>query len=398
MITLFAIFAFSFQSGADDAESLTLLEGAAVIGTALVGTWVLFIGLRKLTPMLDANAIAQAQFLDALDLRYVDLAILFSAALSLFLELALIRWQSSVLQFLAFYKNFSLLACFAGLGLGYALAARMRLPLVLVAPLLAMQFCFVLLVRVATSNLDTLDVNPFREQLTMGLAQGSWIEVAVLFVLLSVIFLLTALTFVPIGQLCGRLMERRRTLRAYGLNLLGSLLGVVMMPVASTLWTPPLVWFALCFLAILLFHSRRPSSLFSGIVFSVICTIVLAWWPLEPLWSRVYSPYQLIEIGTDQDTGFTLIRAAGHYYQHIRDVNGRQSGDDSSYYDYPYKAHPVLTDVAIVGSGTGNDVAAALSAGAERVDAIEIDPVHFAGRQRTTSRQAVFGSSRAAHQ
>ena len=52
----------------------------------------------------------------------VDLAIAISAALSLFLELALIRWQSSVLEFLAFYKNFSLLACFAGLGLGYALA------------------------------------------------------------------------------------------------------------------------------------------------------------------------------------------------------------------------------------------------------------------------------------
>ena len=59
---------------------------------------------------------AQAQFLDTLNPRYVDVAIVFSAALSLFLELALIRWQSSVLQFLAFYKNFSLLACFAGLG------------------------------------------------------------------------------------------------------------------------------------------------------------------------------------------------------------------------------------------------------------------------------------------
>jgi hypothetical protein len=390
MITLFFIFALGLQSRPNGSElqgGLTLLEGAAVIGAALVGTWALFLGLRKLTPTLDANATAQTQFLDTLDLRYVDLAILFSAGLSLFLELALIRWQSSVLQFLAFYKNFSLLACFAGLGLGYALAARTRLPLVLVAPLLAVQFCFVLLVRVATGNLDTLDINPFREQLTMGLAQGDWVEVAVLFVLLSVIFLMTALTFVPVGQLCGRLMERRSNLRAYGLNLLGSLLGVVMMLVASTLWTPPLVWFALCLLAILLFYLRRPPSLFSGIAFSVICTIVLAWWPIEPLWSRVYSPYQLIEIGTDQDTGFTLIRAAGHYYQHIRDFAGRQSGDDASYYAYPYTAHPALTDVAIVGSGTGNDVAAALSAGAKRVDAIEIDPVIMrVGRERHPDR------------
>ena len=60
----------------------------------------------------------------------------------------------------------------------------------------------------------------------------------------------------PVGQLCGRLMERRTKLRAYGLNLLGSLLGVVLMLVASLLWTPPLVWFALCFLAMLLFPLR----------------------------------------------------------------------------------------------------------------------------------------------
>jgi spermidine synthase len=379
MITLLVIFALGVQSRADNSEwpqgALALLERAALIGAALIGSWGFFCGLRKLAPSLDAHAQAQTQFLDSLDLRYVDLAIFSSAALSLLLELALIRWQSSVLQFLAFYKNFSLLACFAGLGLGYALAARTRLPLFMVVPLLAAQFCFVLLVRIASSKLESLDVNPFREQLTMGLLQGNRVEAVVLFALLSVIFLLTALTFVPIGQLCGRLMERRKNLRAYGLNLLGSLLGVLIMLVASLLWTPPLVWFALCLLGILLFHARRPSALIAGIVFSFVCTIVLAWWPIEPLWSRVYSPYQLVEIGTDPTTGLTLLRAAGHYYQHIRDVTGQQSGDDPGYYDLPYRAHPVLTDVTIVGSGTGNDVAAALRAGAGRVDAIEIDPV-----------------------
>jgi hypothetical protein len=74
------------------------------------GVWALYHGLRKLEPILDANAIAEAHFLDTLDSGKVDLAIAIAAALSLFLELALIRWQSSVLEFLAFYKNFSLLA------------------------------------------------------------------------------------------------------------------------------------------------------------------------------------------------------------------------------------------------------------------------------------------------
>jgi hypothetical protein len=88
-----------------------------------------------------------------------------SAVLSLFLELTLIRWQSSVLAFLAFYKNFSLLACFAGLGLGYALAARDRILLLMVVPLLGAQFCFFLLVRIEPTGFE---VNPFREQLAWG--------------------------------------------------------------------------------------------------------------------------------------------------------------------------------------------------------------------------------------
>ena len=56
---------------------------------------------------------------------------------------------------------------------------------------------------------------------------------------------MTALAFVPIGQLCGRLMKRRPNLRAYGLNLLGSLVGVALTFIVSFLWTPPLVWFGL---------------------------------------------------------------------------------------------------------------------------------------------------------
>ena len=180
----------------------------------------------------------------------------------------------------------------------------------------------------------------------------------------------------PVGQLCGRLMERRTKLRAYGLNLLGSLLGVLLMLVASFLWTPPLVWFALCFLAILLFTLRTPSLMMVGLSFTVVCTIVLAW-PVNPLWNRVYSPYQLLEIGRSEDTGLTLINAAGHYYQRIYDFSDAQSTRWSKvrgYYDFPYKAHPTLANVAVVGAGTGNDVAAALRAGAGHVEAIEIDP------------------------
>jgi len=158
------------------------------------------------------------------------------------------------------------------------------------------------------------------------------------------------------------------------------------MLVTSVLWTPPLVWFALCFLGLLAFHVRRPASLFTGITFTLIATITLSWWPVDRLWDRVYSPYQLLEIGTS-DTGLTLIRAAGHYYQRIHNLAGPNLTEDQghirAYYDFAYKVHSPLNDVAVVGAGTGNDVAAALRGGAKRVDAIEIDPaIMLAGKMK----------------
>lgn len=361
-----------------------LLKSALLVGAAAVATFALYYLLRKVERFLDDDARLEAGFLDNVDPKYVDAAIVLSAALSLFLELALIRWQSSVLEFLAFYKNFSLLACFAGLGLGYALANRSRIPLLLVLPLLGWQFLFMMITRAVP---QLFRIIPFREQLNMGVGSGTLLRTIGLYILLTVVFLITAVTFLPVGQLCGRLMERRTKLRAYGLNLVGSLLGVVLMLAASFLWTPPLVWFALCFVGLLAFHVRRPASLFTGIACSLVATIILAWWPVDRLLNRVYSPYQLLEIATSSDTGLTLIRAAGHYYQRIYDLSGQTltSGqnltsheqdmrDMRAYYDFPYKMHSPLDDVAIVGAGTGNDVAAALRAGAGKVDAIEIDP------------------------
>jgi len=346
----------------------------ALVCLASVATVAFYYALKKFLPFIDDSALAQARSLDTLNVKYADAAILFSAALSLFIELGIIRWQSSVLPFLAFYKNFSLLACFVGLGLGYALATRDRIPLVTVLPLLAWQFIFMTMVRYVPGH--SLTIIPFSEQLTMGSDNATLSHLLFLYGLLAVVFLITALTFMPVGQLCGRLMERRTKLRAYGLNLLGSLLGVLLMLVASLLWTPPLVWFALCFLAILLFTPKTPAPMIVGLSFTVACTIVLAW-PVNPFWNRVYSPYQLLEIGRSEDTGLTLINAAGHYYQRIYDFSDPRSTRWSKvrgYYDFPYKAHPTLANVAVVGAGTGNDVAAALRGGAGHVEAIEIDP------------------------
>ena len=81
--------------------------------------WVSFVSSR------------QAIYLDRFDLQRIAWMLVLAAALSLFAELSMFRWQSCVFPTFALYKNFSLLACFAGLGLGYALAERRHIPLVM---------------------------------------------------------------------------------------------------------------------------------------------------------------------------------------------------------------------------------------------------------------------------
>jgi len=334
---------------------------------------------------------AQATFLDELPLRRVDLAIVAAAGLSLFLELAVIRWQGSVFELFALYKNLGLLACFAGLGLGYALAGRDRIPLFATVPLLAGQMLLLLALRhgLPGAPLETngyawrvqsLLATPFTEQRNIGFASAqSAAQFIAAYAFLSVLFVLSALAFLPVGQLCGRLMTRREQLRAYALNLVGSLAGVVLLLVVSALWTPPLVWFALLFATLLAFQGFDRRVVLAGAAASLAAAIVLAW-PVSFQWERIYSPYQVIEHGPGE-RGLTVIRAAGHYYQKVHDLSREaQARSDEShrvgfYYELPYRVHGTPGKVAILGAGTGNDVAAALRAGAEHVDAIEIDPV-----------------------
>ena len=47
---------------------------------------------------------------------------------SLLLELVMIRWLASVFPVFSFFKNFTLLACFLGLGAGYAVRTNSPAP------------------------------------------------------------------------------------------------------------------------------------------------------------------------------------------------------------------------------------------------------------------------------
>jgi SAM-dependent methyltransferase len=365
-----------------------LLAAGAVLGFAAL--------VKKFGPSLSQASREQAELLDLLPGSLVPLAIASAAGVSLFLELAIIRWQSSMFEFFAFYKNFGLLACFAGLGIGYSTARnREGVPLCLAIPLLAWQFLLLTFLRygLAFGQISSLERVPFTEQLSMGVEVGRPTQFFAIYLLLVVVFLLTVLAFLPIGQLCGRLMDRTGQLKAYGFNLFGSLLGVLLIFLVSSLWTPPVIWFGLSFLILIFFMVRSTKFLFFAFVSAVMALTILAW-PANPTWNRIYSPYQLLELGYGEN-GLLLMRAAGNYYQRVYNLsNAAIKGTTDpkllavrNYYELPYRIAGSTGDVAIVGSGTGNDVAAALRSGARHVEAIEIDPaILLAGKENHPER------------
>ena len=288
--------------------------------------------------------------------------------LSLLLELVLIRWLASVFPVYSFYKNFTMLACFLGLGAGYAVAERQPCAPALVLPMLALFVGVITLLRFDTGAL----------YLIFSVGWLSTFDLPVYF-LLGASFIVCACICYPVGQLCGKLLHSSNSLNAYGLNLVGSVLGVMALFVMSLYWLPPVIWFAATGGIMLLFVLSRDDFLPVGIASFCVLLAILAW-PVQPETQRIYSPYQLLERAAKPD-GLMQILSGGSYYQKVYnfadDKRGAESAEDRyvrAYYEFPYNFKKAPGRVAIVGSGSGNDVATALRMGAGHVDAIEIDP------------------------
>jgi spermidine synthase len=323
--------------------------------------------LEELTDQIDAIPVARLGM-------YVALA----AAAGLYAELLMIRLHSSFFQVFAYFKNVSLLSCFLGLGIGYARGGRRPLLAPLVLPLLALQSVALYILRY--SGVAAFLQNPISEQVAFGVYQASEVShMITVYGLLILVFTFNALCFIPLGQLVARLMARQTSsLVAYSWNLAGSLLGIVLFGVLSFLWAPPPIWILLLVLMLLAFLRRQRWSVVTLALAAIICLAILGT-PLTPLTTEIYSPYQVLNLSFSRDY-LPVLRVNNAYYQHIVDLRPERVAQDpdlqdaAAYYGLPYYFKPQPERVLIVGSGMGNDVAAARRAGAGEIDAVEIDP------------------------
>jgi len=292
----------------------------------------------------------------------------------LFQELALIRWLPGQVRVLAYFPNLILLSAFLGLGLGCLRSTRRSLLWLWPASLLALAVAGALLSRIAFTQNSVTD---HLWLLYYDLGKGAPVVNDVRLPLVAC-FLLSAVSFVPLGQmLAARLQTFRnggRPLAGYACDILGSLVGVTAFAaIGFTRATPP-VWFAIALVAgLVFFRGRRRATLTYAASAAMLLLIIQ-----RADRADYYSPYYALRVARLHQGAASALLANGslhQYYFHLRRAETQDELIDQGYHlPYRYLQRPPGR-VLVLGAGTGNDVAVALDEGASRVDAVEIDPV-----------------------
>jgi SAM-dependent methyltransferase len=302
--------------------------------------------------------------------------------LILFFELACIRWFGSTVIFLTYFTNIVLLACFLGASVGCLIARQARswingfVPLVLLGTASAAGFLWTY--SYFTQVIVDVGSQQQSPQLIYFGTDARIKDPSKLVVPIEAIagyfFVVIAVSFIGLGQEMGRRFDAiAQPMRAYTADILGSLTGIAVFGLTSYLCVPAAIWFliVLC-LGLGLVKTRRWLHALFGL--GVLAAVAAADWPrdslgveTEVIWSPYYQVrfkprYLSIDVNNLGHQGMVSIDRAGPAYLLPHLLNRAAGGKP-------------FGDILVIGAGSGNDVAAALSQGVRRVDAVEIDPV-----------------------
>lgn len=184
------------------------------------------------------------------------IALFVISLLALYYELVVIRWLSSEIRILAYFKNIPLMACLFGLGLGMALGkSRHRITGWFPLSFLAIVTLVCLAQPLGLVHVSFL--NPLENYLigdfigNAGIDETLWSRLR-LFVpglaLIVGVFYLIVFTFACLGQTIGRLLDEFKPLTGYSINVVASLIGILLFTLVSFLSLPPLWWLIIGFL------------------------------------------------------------------------------------------------------------------------------------------------------
>ena len=277
----------------------------------------------------------------------------------LFFELLCIRWIPSYVRYLSYFNNFLLLASFLGIGLGMLSARRERFWFPPFPVLLA------LLVVIIAKTKFTLLIDS-TQVLYYGIADQQSAQ-AENFLVLPIIFGMVTLCFIPLARAFGKLFSQLKPLTAYTFDIIGSLAGIAAFSAMSYFSLPPLAWFSILGILVLLLSAKR-TVLFVAIV---LAATLIEVGRLQA--SAYWSPY------------YKIILRPARYNGYFVDVNGTGHQEmipwqyKEPFYKEVYRifGSGSFHHALILGAGTGSDTSLALAHGVDSVTAVEIDPTIY---------------------
>jgi SAM-dependent methyltransferase len=286
-----------------------------------------------------------------------------ASALMLFVQLALIRWSGANLVHLSYFSNLILLASFLGIGLGFLRARKPRdlgryAP---VAVLVLIAFIFFFPARIEGSSTELIF---FTEVKPTGLP--TWVT-------LPLVFLVVAFAMTLLGEITGRAFLAFTALDAYRWDIVGSLSGTLLFTLVAFLRSPSWIWPTVMLVALVLLYGKALPILSWLAALGII--VLLAIESLTPGVS--WSPYYKVTTQDYTNTSpapYTAVQVNGIPHQNVLDAESRLELEPLYGRPYERAVDNPLRNVLVIGAGTGTDVALALSRGAQRVDAVEIDP------------------------
>jgi len=374
--------------------AFTLVVYTSIVANIQLWRWYRGKAKDKLSQRIDQWA--ERSDFSASDLggfSYGKLAL--ASTLVLYLELLMIRWVSSEIRIFAYFKNFVLIACFLGFGLGCYLSRRRARLLMMILPLVTLVVLIGLpwqALRDLMSNLPALigatsEVNIWgipAIPLSVSLVRALGSALAIIVPL----FGLFAFVFLPLGQLVGRYLEDAPNgILGYTVNILGSVAGVLLYTALCFLYQPPPVWFLLAGLMMVWLFWTVPRLRWISALAFLFSVGILSWNPRSP--SKVYwSPYQKLTITPEEADGKLIryeLKTNDTWYQQVLNLSPAFVTSHPQFfadvpvewnaYNIPYHFYPHPPSALVLGAGMGNDTAAAVRNGADRVVAVEIDPL-----------------------
>ncbi|HUR15879.1 MAG TPA: hypothetical protein VMZ33_01220 [Candidatus Limnocylindrales bacterium] len=210
-----------------------------------------------------------------------------------------------------------------------------------------------------------------QNELFFGLAESRAADqnFLILPLIVSLVVGLLATLALPLGPL----LKSMPPLRAYAIDIGGSMAGIALFAVLSAFGTSPPLWFAIAVALVVVLDIGRGVSMWTAANIAVLAAVllgVIGHAQARP--NEIWSPYYRIS-SFKASSGLEHLTVDGIPHQALHPL-GEENIEE--FYEQIYRWFPGKTyeEVLIVGAGSGSDVAIALSHGAGHVDAVEIDP------------------------